>query len=162
MYPTVQAWLDSWTAVSTAWSTVVRIVYSVKECIPLYRHGWTAEQLYQPPGLRGILLLRYEDHGPGKRQVGFLTYLHLRSGIKIKRLWETASLATLPAITEAELCDFLAAFARAAKSRQKRIRLFKGTVAPVWVWLKVVWLESAKTGEEPLSVFKIFHSSCDF
>ncbi len=34
----------------------------------------------------------------------------------------------------------------------------KGTVAPVWVWLKVVWLERAKIGKEPLSILKIFHS----
>ncbi len=38
----------------------------------------------------------------------------------------------------------------------------KGTVAPVWVWLQVIWLERAKIGEEPLSVFKIFHSFFDF
>jgi hypothetical protein len=39
---------------------------------------------------------------------------------------------------------------------------FKGTVTPVRVWLKVVWLERAKMGEESLSVFKIFHSFFDF
>jgi hypothetical protein len=38
----------------------------------------------------------------------------------------------------------------------------KGAVAPVWVWLKVVWFERTKIGEDPLSVFKIFHSSFDF
>jgi hypothetical protein len=38
----------------------------------------------------------------------------------------------------------------------------KGTVAPVWVWLQVVWLKRAKIGEEPLSVQKIFHSFFDF
>jgi hypothetical protein len=31
----------------------------------------------------------------------------------------------------------------------------KETVAPVCVWLKVVWLERAKIGEELLSVFNI-------
>jgi hypothetical protein len=35
----------------------------------------------------------------------------------------------------------------------------KGTVAPVWVWLKVVWLERAKMGKELLSILKMFHSS---
>jgi hypothetical protein len=40
--------------------------------------------------------------------------------------------------------------------------LLKGTVAPTRVLLKVIWLERAKLGEEPLSVFKIFHSSFDF
>jgi hypothetical protein len=38
----------------------------------------------------------------------------------------------------------------------------KGTVAPVGVWLQVVWLERAKIGEEPLSVFKVFQSFFDF
>jgi hypothetical protein len=38
------------------------------------------------------------------------------------------------------------------------LRPLKGTVAPVLVWLQVVWLERAKIGKEPLSVFKIFHS----
>ncbi len=38
----------------------------------------------------------------------------------------------------------------------------KGTVASVWVWLKVVWLERAKIGKEPLSIFKNFQSSFDF
>ncbi len=38
----------------------------------------------------------------------------------------------------------------------------KGTVAPVWVWLQVVWLERGKIGEDPLSDFKIFHSFFDF
>jgi hypothetical protein len=40
--------------------------------------------------------------------------------------------------------------------------LFKWTVAPVWVWLKVVWLETAKIGEELLSIFNIFKSLFDF
>jgi hypothetical protein len=30
------------------------------------------------------------------------------------------------------------------------------------VWLKVVWLERAKMGEETLKVFKIFQGSLDF
>ncbi len=38
----------------------------------------------------------------------------------------------------------------------------KGTVAPVWVWLQVIWLERAKTGEELLSILKIFHIFFDF
>jgi hypothetical protein len=37
--------------------------------------------------------------------------------------------------------------------------ILKGTVAPIWVWVKVVWLERAKIGEGPLSVLKIFPSS---
>jgi hypothetical protein len=32
----------------------------------------------------------------------------------------------------------------------------KGTVASVWVWLKVVWMETAKIGEDSLRVFKNF------
>ncbi len=38
----------------------------------------------------------------------------------------------------------------------------KGTVASVWVWLKVVWLEGAIIEKEPLSIFKTFLSSFDF
>jgi hypothetical protein len=38
---------------------------------------------------------------------------------------------------------------------------FKGIVAPVCAWLKVVWLERAKI-EESLRVFIKFHSSFDF
>jgi hypothetical protein len=32
----------------------------------------------------------------------------------------------------------------------------KGTVVPVWVWLKFVWGDRKYFGEEPLRVFKIF------
>jgi hypothetical protein len=35
-------------------------------------------------------------------------------------------------------------------------KMLKGTVAPVWVWLKVVWLERAKTGEEPKNFLQPF------
>jgi hypothetical protein len=38
----------------------------------------------------------------------------------------------------------------------------KGLVAPNGVWLKAVWLERTKIGREPLSVFKIYHSSYNF
>jgi hypothetical protein len=34
----------------------------------------------------------------------------------------------------------------------RRTDVFKGSVAPVSVWIKVVRLERAKIGEEPLSV----------
>jgi hypothetical protein len=48
------------------------------------------------------------------------------------------------------------------KCAYSRLELIKGTVAPVWVWLKVVWLEREKIGKEPLSILKIVHSSFDF
>jgi hypothetical protein len=38
--------------------------------------------------------------------------------------------------------------------------MLKGSVAPVWVWLKVVCLER-EIGEEQLRVYKIFHCSLD-
>jgi hypothetical protein len=35
-------------------------------------------------------------------------------------------------------------------------KIVLGTVAPVWVWLKVVWLDREKLEEEPQMVLKFF------
>jgi hypothetical protein len=40
--------------------------------------------------------------------------------------------------------------------------IFKGTFAPVRVWLKVIWLERAKIGEYPLMVLTLFCCVFDF
>ncbi len=42
------------------------------------------------------------------------------------------------------------------------IRILKGTVAPVSVWLKVVWLERAKIGKELLRFKNIFTAPTTF
>jgi hypothetical protein len=42
------------------------------------------------------------------------------------------------------------------------LQAVQGTVAPLLLWLRVVLLERAKRGEEPLRVLKIFHSFLDF
>jgi hypothetical protein len=42
-----------------------------------------------------------------------------------------------------------------ASYKWKLVRLLKGTVASIRVWLKVVWMERAKAGEDPLRVFII-------
>jgi hypothetical protein len=39
---------------------------------------------------------------------------------------------------------------------------FKGTVAPLWVWQQLVWLERTKIGKEPLSILNILTAPLTF